>query len=336
MGMSEEKTPTSKSTALNLVRRVSVGILTGVAVLASLLTFPEYVSWMFLAWVVVYCATVVRGGSGWLALLVIVAVLVAKMAKWCLPMIATVVIMFATTMLVVFASRSAVEVSGRRRTGLLILLVACLCGAVWTLFLAHQETTTDRTPTLDKTRPIVCIGDSVTSGIHPYGGYTDDLAEMLSVPVVNLGRPGVDADFVIDQLERIKELQPQAVVLEIGGHDFLKGATRDELKTKLEEIVDACLAMSAEVVLVEIPRGLLRDPYRSVERQIAAQRDLTLLPDSIIRQFVFWGPHAPPGIWLTDQRLSDDGIHPNNNGNRQLARVVADALVEVFGGEIRR
>ena len=37
------------------------------------------------------------------------------------------------------------------------------------------------------------IGDSLTSGVPPYGGYPDDLAERLVVPVVNLGQAGITA-----------------------------------------------------------------------------------------------------------------------------------------------
>ena len=89
------------------------------------------------------------------------------------------------------------------------------------------------------------------------------------------------------------------------------------------------------MILVEIPRGFITDPYSGVERELAAKYDLQLIDDSLIRRFIFFGPIIPPGTWLNeDQRLSDDGLHPNDLGNRYFASVVRDALVAVFGNAI--
>jgi lysophospholipase L1-like esterase len=128
------------------------------------------------------------------------------------------------------------------------------------------------------------------------------------------------------------KVNPQAVVIELGGHDFLKGYERAVTKQNLEAMITQCRAIGAEVVLVEIPRGFITDGYRGLERQIAHEFDLELVPDSIIRLFVLWGPYAPPGMWVERKwRLSDDGLHPNRQGNQRLAEQVAHALTRLYG-----
>lgn len=82
-----------------------------------------------------------------------------------------------------------------------------------------------------------------------------------------------------------------------------------------------------QVLLVAVPRGFIRDPFRGIERQLAREFDLPLIPDSLIRKFVLFSNICPPGTWIApEERLSNDGLHPNENGNRLFAETVAAAL----------
>lgn len=65
------------------------------------------------------------------------------------------------------------------------------------------------------------------------------------------------------------------------------------------------------------------------------EHDLELVSDTAIRNLVLWSPHAPPGMWIGEPYLSDDGLHPNTNGNKDLAERVAKALAGMYGEEIR-
>ena len=43
----------------------------------------------------------------------------------------------------------------------------------------------------------------------------------------------------------------------------------------------------------------------------------------------------PPGMWLDSSRqYSNDGLHPNELGNKYFAQTVARALVDVYGEAI--
>ena len=82
------------------------------------------------------------------------------------------------------------------------------------------------------------------------------------------------------------------------------------------------------MVIVEIPRGFVSDPFFGIERELAAKFDLQLIPDTIVRRFVFFSPIVPPGIWLDPKHhLSVNGLHPNQRGQIEFAKIVADAIL---------
>jgi lysophospholipase L1-like esterase len=229
---------------------------------------------------------------------------------------------------------AAGELAKRRR------LCWCGVGLLWlawglAFYRWHHAATVNHTIQLHPTKPVVCIGDSLTSGVRPYGGYPDDLADLLAVPVINLGQPGITAEEALRLLPKLREAKPQVVVIELGGHDFLKGRGRAATKSDLEKLIDASHELGAEVVLMEVPRGFIVDPFVGIERELAYQRDLELISDSAIRNLVLFSPHAPPGMWIGEPHLSDDGLHPNANGNTYLAERVAKTLVRMYGIDIR-
>lgn len=168
-------------------------------------------------------------------------------------------------------------------------------------------------PALDPLRPIACIGDSLTSGVEPDGGFPQDLAPMLAVAVADFGRAGISTRDGLKMLPDLLADNPQAVVVELGGHDYLRNYGRDATEQNLEQIIAACQRIGAVVILVEVPRGFITDPFDGLERKLARRHDLQLIADTPVRRLVLWSNAAPPGMWLDKQaRLSDDGLHPNH------------------------
>jgi len=188
-------------------------------------------------------------------------------------------------------------------------------------------------------RPIVCIGDSLTS-YPPRGGYPKHLARLIRAPVINLGQPGVTTAEALKQLPKLKAARPQALIIELGGHDFLKDPSwlktsgRSAAKRNLEQLIAAARSLGAEVVIIEVPRGFVVDPFAGLERELARQFDLELVSDTAIRNFVLWSRSCPPGAWTGGPYLSDDGLHPNARGDEYLASVVFRSLTRLFGPEI--
>jgi acyl-CoA thioesterase I len=186
-------------------------------------------------------------------------------------------------------------------------------------------------------RPVVCYGDSMTS-LGMFGGYPDDLRTLISVPVVNAGIPGISAKQTATEcLPHILKHNPQIVVIELGGHDMLRDHGRAATKANLKTIIHAVRRIGAEVVLMEIPRAFVSDPFWGLEREIAREEDVELIPDTVLRTIFFRSCAFPPGTWLGPPYLTDEtGIHANTAGQKVLAEAVASALVRLYGQKIRR
>jgi lysophospholipase L1-like esterase len=221
--------------------------------------------------------------------------------------------------------------------------IAWMAGAaLWIAWLAmsadwHAAAHCRRRVALAPGRPVVCFGNSMTSMGPPEGGYPELLAELVAVPVVNLGQPGITTRQASGLLERLLRTGPQAVVLELGGNDFVQGQSRRTVEENLEQIIVACREYGADVILMEVPRGYFSDPYWGLERELARRYELELVPDTAIRRLLLSSPAMPPGQWTSGPYLTQaDGLHPNARGNRLLAEYVAAALQRLYGPAIRR
>ena len=301
-------------------------------VVASLLTFPSGLPGMTAVWLLWSTRRIVRERPTWLLLLGCVAVVLVKRVTLTPALLLLVLTMVATAILDMVWTRG--ERWTRQRRWIAISTLAC----AWLYMVLDWQTTVHRRgrTKLDAQRPVACLGDSLTSGVAPYGGYPDKLQDLLSVPVVNFGREGITSSDALKDLPAILDANPQAVVIELGGHDFLKGHSRSSTKANLEKLIQASRDIGAEVILFEVPRGFITDPFAGIEREIAREHDVELLSDGAVRQLVLWSPIAPPGMWTgRGLHLSDDGLHPNGKGNAHLAQCVASSLQRVFGPEIR-
>ncbi len=299
-------------------------------VVVSLLTFPNAIPWMVAVWLLWHTVLVVRGRPGWLPLVGCAAVVLVKRVTWMPGVIALVAVMLLAGLLGMLRARRSVGPWAKRSAWVAAPLLWITWGAMaldW-----HAAAHCGRRVALHPTRPVVCLGDSLTAGLSPNGGYPQDLQKLIAVPVVNLGQAGITSADGVEKLPAVVAVNPQVVVVELGGHDYLKGSSRASTKANLERIIEASRKIGAEVVLMEMLRHPVTDPYGGLERELARKHDLELIPDTPIRKFVLFSPRAPPGMWIASKwHLSDDGLHPNARGNRLLAEYVAEALVRLAG-----
>ncbi len=308
-----------------ILTTLSFGVLVGV----SLLTFPAGVLPMAAIWLACHTLFVVSGKPGWVPLMACLAILLVKRAAWLPGLTFLLIVLGVVGILRLVRQRRSQPLPGRiHHAALAIVWLAWLIAVLDSTSAIRSS----RRPVLDPNRPVVCLGDSLTAY-----GYPDELARQISVPVVNMGMDGISTTDALEMLPKIRELRPQAVVVELGGHDYLLGHGEETCRSNLETIIEECQAAGAEVVLVEIPRGIVTDPFVGLERRLARQHDLELISDTVLRRFVLFSPMAPPGMWLPrESQLSDDGLHPNDRGNERLACQVRDALVRVFGSRMER
>jgi lysophospholipase L1-like esterase len=313
------------------IKRKRLGWVLGatVGVATSLFVFPSVVPWMIAGWLGYHTILVLRGRPGWIPLATCAIIVLVKNVDWpwALLLLAGITLAIGVWRGVRAWKRPD---SATRRANFVSLagVWAAWFAFTWTWMVDAQSS---RAPELDANRPVVCIGDSLTSY-----GYPERLAELLAIPVLNLGIDGITSGDGVELLPKLIDANPQIVIIELGGHDFLQGHTRVETKANLQKIVDASQSIGAEVILMEIPRAFIVDPFGGLERELARENDLELIPDTAIRRLVLWSPFAPPGIWLgSDHYLSDDGLHPNARGNELMAEYVAEALVRLYGSQIR-
>jgi acyl-CoA thioesterase-1 len=278
---------------------------------------------MILGWLLLFAVRRFRGKPGWPTLAMGVAMILFRRVDWAPGLVTLGLLM------ILVAGLDRWREPGMTTAA---LIAACCLVPVW-LFMAwdwQRVGHTSRRPALLLDRPIVCMGDSLSSG-----GYVRELQKRLRVPVIDRAQGGITTVDGVKQLPEVLALKPQALVIELGGHDSLRGRSRADTKANLEKILQAGRAAGAEIFLFEIPRAFVMDPYGGLERELARQYDLELIHDGAIRQLVLFSPFTPLGSW-TGRLLSYDGLHPNDAGNVFLADRVEAALTRVYGGSLQR
>lgn len=169
---------------------------------------------------------------------------------------------------------------------------------------------------------VLVIGDSLVAGTGaPRGaGWPEGLAQRTGWQVINGGVPG---DTSADALRRlaglIAEHRPQAIVIAIGGNDFLRNVPLESTRANIERMIRDSRAASAHVGLVAIPAksvgaaliGNLSD--HAVFAELAQAHELALVPEVIADV-------------LSRDELRADRIHANANGYAEIADGVTAAL----------
>ncbi|HEV8581679.1 MAG TPA: GDSL-type esterase/lipase family protein [Thermoanaerobaculia bacterium] len=188
---------------------------------------------------------------------------------------------------------------GGRRLLLLLLLAACRPDV----------------PNLDSPgRTIVCLGDSITSGVGsgPGEAYPELLAARLGTEVINAGVSGATAAEGLARVDEVLAADPWLVVVELGGNDLLHQVPPEQTERSLRLILDRLLAARVVPVLVEMdaPFG---GRYREIYARLGDEYHVPVVEDTL-------------GEILRDRALKSDTIHPNAQGQQVLAGSVAEVI----------
>ena len=171
---------------------------------------------------------------------------------------------------------------------------------------------------------VLAFGDSVTAGVgaDPGYDYPSQLAELTGLKFVNAG---VSGDTARQAGERLAPLlanhQPQLVIIELGGNDFLRQTQASRVKENLRAMIREALASGATVALVAVPRlSLLRASVGAltdspIYAELAEEEGVLLVADIFSEV-------------LSDSGLRADDIHPNARGYRQLAEGIRSVLAD--------
>jgi acyl-CoA thioesterase-1 len=291
---------------------------------ASLVVFPAWLPWMILCWLVIAGVRIARGRSAWPPLAIVLGIVLGKRMDWPPALIVLGSLTIVAAALDLWRKKKPALRPAAAATGL-----ALVPAWIWMAWSWNAVGHTSRKPVLDE-RPIVCCGDSLSAG-----GYPRILEKRLRVPLIDHALGGITSGEGRRRFDQTLALKPQAVVIELGGHDSLRGIPPRETRANLEGMIRAARAAGAEVLLFEIPRGFITDRFAGLDRELAREYDLELIHDGAIRQLVFFSPFTPLGAW-TGRQLSYDGLHPNGAGNAFLAGRVEAGLRRLYGEQICR
>ena len=306
-----------------MLARIRNLVLFSFAVVFSLLAFPSTTWVVLLCWIAVSWFTHANRAVSVGAILFSCMIILLREPTNSLAITYS----FVAVVVSVLVATSKVTARRTRNAAMCCLLISGLAFGAERRFATTSSTAKRSQVSQQSNGGVVCLGDSLTSGLPSIGGFPTHLQEYTNAEVHDFGREGITIAEAKPLISEIKVIRPGVVVVELGGHDFLKKHSRQATKVALQQLIKQCEDVGARVVLCEIPRGFIFDPFFGLEREIAREMDLDLIPDSMIRQLVLFSPFAPPGMWLPkNSRYSDDGLHPNEQGHRMLARTVASYL----------
>ncbi|HEY3243503.1 MAG TPA: GDSL-type esterase/lipase family protein [Phycisphaerae bacterium] len=167
---------------------------------------------------------------------------------------------------------------------------------------------------------LVCAGDSLTAGVDPTsdsGTYVARLRERLGCTVINAGAVNDKVGDLVGRLDKdVLRRHPTAVLLFIGGNDYLNETPRGRFAQELDRVAARIRASGAMLILVEVPSGIVWNPYAGVYRRVAARYGAELIPESHLRWSLSVEFVARP---MLSDPFTSDGIHLSAGGARQVA-----------------
>ncbi len=172
----------------------------------------------------------------------------------------------------------------------------------------------------EKPVTIVALGDSLTAG---YGVAADDAfpaklaaalkAKGIGVTVVNAGLSGDTASGGLDRLAWSVRDGTDAVIVELGANDMLRGIDPKITKAALKQILDRLAARHIPVLLV----GMKAAPNMGPD--FIKEFDAIYPALASTHRVVFY-PFFLDGVAGNDKLNQGDGMHPNADGVDEIVK----------------
>jgi acyl-CoA thioesterase-1 len=174
-------------------------------------------------------------------------------------------------------------------------------------------------PPQDSRPVIVTFGDSLTQGVSgkSYPAFLQDLLDQNGY-AYRVDNQGVSGDTTTDGAARIDNVvaeKPALVVLEFGGNDGLRGVPVPSTKENLDGMMHQLREANISFVLagITLPPNYGPDYVKSftaIFPNLAQQYKVPFLPFLLVHEY------DKPNL------MQPDGIHPNEEGNKLVARDV--------------
>ena len=182
---------------------------------------------------------------------------------------------------------------------------------------------------------VLVIGDSLVAGTGATAeqSWPSGLARRTGWSVVNAGEPGDTSEAALRRLPGLLETHlPDAVIIAVGGNDFLRNVPLANTRAQLEEMTRISKTAADHVAIMAVPKfsmagaafGALSD--HDLFAGIAQSNGLVLIPRAIADT-------------LSRAELRSDRIHANADGYARMAAHAHEVLTRhgwVAGGPAPR
>lgn len=199
------------------------------------------------------------------------------------------------------------------------------------------EATAAPAATIEKTGAVLMLGTSLTAGLglQPEDAYPALIQERidkagLPFRVINAGVSGETSAGALRRLDWLMRQDFDVLLLETGANDMLRGTDLASTEDNIQQIIDRVRQERPRVTIVlagmMAPPNLGREyaeAYARMYVDLAEKNDLPLIP------FLLDGVGGVP------EMNQADGIHPNEEGARQVADNVWQVLEPVLEQEGR-
>ena len=182
---------------------------------------------------------------------------------------------------------------------------------------------------------VLALGDSLTAG---YGlpredGFVPQLTAWLATQgrqaeVVNAGVSGDTTAGGAARLEWSLASGADALIVNLGGNDMLRGLAPAQARANLTLIMEAAQAKGLPVLLVgmQAPGNFGADyktEFDAIYPDLAAQYGALLLP-------VYFAPIATADGALDPTFMQADGIHPNRDGVAKIVAAIGPKVLDLL------
>ncbi len=160
---------------------------------------------------------------------------------------------------------------------------------------------------------IVAFGDSLVRGVgaKSSGGFVGVLEQDLGIQVDNLGVSGDTTADAYNRVSQVIALDPDVVIISLGGNDFLQRKNKDDVIQNLERIISTIHRSGSSVILLEVPG------YFGMHRTIAKDTGTGYVSNIL------------SGLIGKDEYMFDS-IHPNDAGYKKIALKIRPVLLKII------
>ena len=178
---------------------------------------------------------------------------------------------------------------------------------------------------------VVVFGDSLAAGygLLPADSFTQRLQEWADDEIetpLKIENAGVSGDTTAGGLARLdwalgSDL-PDAVIVELGGNDALRGIAPEETRANLDKILTKLAAKDIAALLAGMlaPRNMGEDYVTAFE---------AVYPDLAKEHDVIYLPFFLEGVAGQRELNQPDGIHPNPEGVKKVVAHIAPKMQEL-------